>query len=316
MSREKRYNRKSWMLAAFVCVQAAVFLSGCGNKAPKEDTLHLGVMYSSDIVPLVMMKEKGMDSKYGFRLDMQVFSSAKDRDAALQAGKLDGVFTDYIGVCMYQNANLDVKITGSTDGDYVLLAGLGTGITSLEDAKGHSIAVSENTLIEYSLDYILEAKGFTDAYLDKQVVPRIPDRLEMIRNGKIDLGLLPEPFSILAAQSGALTLGSANEAGLYPAVSAFTQKSIEKKSDMIKKFYQAYDEAVDYINTTPLEEYEAAVIKGAGYPEELAGSIQLPVYRKNALPDTEDLEAAIAWAVKKRLCGAGLKPDALLGKLQ
>ncbi|WP_198018304.1 ABC transporter substrate-binding protein [Lacrimispora indolis] len=309
-------NRK--ILTLLLCGAAAALLGGCTGKAkaPVDTTVHLGVMYSSDIVPLTIITEQGLDKKYGFQLDMQVFSSAKDRDAALQAGKLDGVFTDFIGLCMYQNAELDVKATGCTDGDYVLLAGKDTGITSLEDASGKSIAISENTLIEYSLDYILNNAGLDDTYLDKQVVPRIPDRLEMLRNGKIDLVLLPEPFSTLAIKDGAVVLGSANTDGLYPAVSAFTKKAIDEKSDTLQKMYQAYDEAVDYLNNTPLKEYEAVIIKGAGYPEELTGAIKLPVYRKNELPKATDLQAAVEWAAKKGLCSPELKPDQLIGELK
>lgn len=309
-------NRK--ILTLLLCGAAAAILFGCTGKAktPVDTTVHLGVMYSSDIVPLTIITEQRLDKKYGFQLDMQVFSSAKDRDAALQADKLDGVFTDFIGLCMYQNAGLDVKATGCTDGDYVLLAGKDTGITSLDDAAGKSIAISENTLIEYSLDYILNNAGLDDTYLDKQVVPRIPDRLEMLRNGKIDLVLLPEPFSTLAIKDGAVVLGSANTDGLYPAVSAFTKKAIDEKSDTIQKMYQAYDEAVGYLNSTPLNEYEAIVIKGAGYPEELTGNIKLPVYRKNELPKADDLQAAVEWAAKKGLCSPDLKPDQLTEELK
>ncbi len=292
----------------------AVLLSGCSGKAANsaEGSIHLGVMYSSDIVPLTIITEQGLDKKHGIQLDMQVFSSAKDRDAALQAGELDGVFTDFVGLCMYQNAGLDVKATGCTDGDYVLLAGKDTGITSLSGAAGKSIAISENTLIEYSLDYMLNKAGFEDAYLDKTVVPRIPDRLEMLRSGKVDLVLLPEPFSTIAIKEGAVVLGSANTEGLYPAVSAFTQKAINEKSDAIEKLYLAYDEAADYLNSTPLKEYESLVIKGAGYPEELTGSIKLPVFRKNELPKMADLQAAIEWASKKGLCSSDLQPEQLL----
>lgn len=306
------------IITALLCAAAAMLLGGCGKRAEAlaDTSIHLGVMYSSDIVPLTIITEQGLDKKYGFQLDMQVFSSAKDRDAAFQAGKLDGVFTDFIGLCMYQNAGLDVRATGCTDGDYVLLAGKDTGITSLEEAEGKSIAISENTLIEYSLDYILNNAGLEDTYLDKQVVPRIPDRLEMLRNGKIDLVLLPEPFSTLAIKDGAAVLGSANTVGLYPAVSAFTKKAIDEKAGTLKKLYQAYDEAADYLNNTPLKEYEATVIKGAGYPEELAGSIKLPVYRKNELPKTENLKEAVEWAAKKGLCSPDLKPGQLIGELK
>lgn len=277
-----------------------------------DNVLHLGVMYSTDIVPLAILKDQKLDEQNGFTLDMQVFQSAKDRDAALQAGTLDGVFTDYIGMCIYQNSGLDVKITGVTDGDYVLLSAPGSGISDLTQAAGASIAISENTLIEYTLDYLLEEAGFASDYLEKTVVPRIPDRLEMLRAGQTPMGLLPDPFSTLASESGAVRIASANEYGLYPAVMGFLQSSIDGKKDTLKQFYAAYDAAVDYVNSTPLSEFEDVAISGAGFPEELKGKITLPEFRKDALPTQEALQSAIDWAAEKGLCGKSLKPAYLL----
>lgn len=295
----------------------SLILSSCANnesKKGKEDLaeLNIGVMYSADIIPLAVMQENDIDKKNSFELNMEVFSSAKDRDAALQAGELDGVFTDFIGVCMYQNAGIDVKITGSTDGDYQLVAGKNENVTSLDECKGKSIAISENTLIDYSLDYILEQKGYDSSYLEKVVVPKIPERVEMLSAGKIGMGLLPEPFATIAKNDGAVLLGSANELGLYPAVSAFLQSSIDKKSDVISNYYKAYDEAVDYVNKTDVSKLEDIIIEDAGFPESLRGSITLPEYRKNTLPKTEDLEKAIKWASKKQLCSESLKAEDLL----
>lgn len=287
-----------------------LLLCGCGER--EENALHIGVMYSADILPLALMKEQGMDRAHDFHLDMQVFSSAKDRDAALQAGELDGVFTDYIGACIYQNAGLDVRICGVTDGDYLLLASPGSGIDSLAAAAGHSVAISQNTLIEYALEYILGEEGYSPDYLKKELVPRIPDRLQMLREGKVDLVLLPEPFSTLALQEGAVALGSANTAHLYPAVSAFTETALEDKSEEIARFYEAYDEATGQLNALPAGEADPALLEAAGFPKEALGSVTLPHYRPSMLPPQEDLQRAIGWAAEQGLCSPDLDPQALL----
>ena len=295
-------------------VLLALSLAACAAKPAEPQALRIGVMYSSDIIPLAVIEDQKLDERHGFDLQMEVFSSAKDRDAALQAGELDGVFTDFVGVCIYQNAGLDVRVTGMTDGDYLLLAGKDTGIRSLADAAGGSIAISENTLIEYALDFLLEEDGYGADYLKKELVPRIPDRLELLRTGGVQLCLLPEPFATIAKRDGAALLGSANASGLYPAVSAFTGGALEKKADAIARFYAAYDEAVDYVNNTPVSEFEDVVIEGAGFPEELRGGIELPTFRKNALPDPADLQRAIDWAAAKGLCDGSLTPADLLGE--
>ncbi|WP_195282557.1 ABC transporter substrate-binding protein [Harryflintia acetispora] len=288
-----------------------LLLCGCGGR--EENALRLGVMYSADILPLALMKEQGMDQAHGFTLDMQVFSSAKDRDAALQAGELDGVFTDYIGVCIYQNAGLDVRITGVTDGDYLLLAAPGSGIGSLAGAAGQRVAISQNTLIEYALEYILGEEGYPPDYLKKELVPRIPDRLQMLRENKVELVLLPEPFSTLALQEGATALGSANTSHLYPAVSAFTGTALEKKGGEITRFYEAYDEAAGQLNALPAGEIDPALLEAAGFPKEAGVPATLPHYRPSALPSREDLQRAIGWAAERGLCSGDLSPDALLG---
>lgn len=285
-----------------------------GACAKKENTalntqkqvIRFGMMASTDVIPFVMMNENKLSDQYNFELDLQVFTSAKDRDAAFQAGELDGVITDYIGICLYQNAGFDVKITGITDGDYILLAGKNTGMTDVSQVKGKSIAISENTLIEYTLDTILEKNGLEATDVVKEVVPRIPDRLELLRNEQIDLGLMPEPFATLALSENAVLLGTANEFGLYPAVSAFSNEALEGKKEAIQNFYKAYNEAVDYLNQTDISEYEDTVIKAVGYPEEMAGTIEVKPFRTSTLPLEEEVLDAIGWASSKGLCESDL----------
>ena len=283
------------------------------NSAPKEKpVLRIGMMSSSDVIPYVLINENGLADKYNIKLDLEVFTSAKDRDAAFQAGELDGVLTDYIGVYMYQNAHFDVKITGITDGDYILLAGKNTGITDISQIKGKSIAISQNTLIDYTLDDILSNNNIASTDLVKEIVPRIPDRLELLRNDKIDLGLMPEPFATLELKDGAVNLGSANKFGLYPAVSAFSKKAIDAKPEAIRDLYKAYNEAVEYMNKTDIKKYEKTVIKAVGYPEEMIGKIEIKPFRKSELPPETEIKKAIKWASNKGLCNPDLAYDQMI----
>lgn len=284
-----------------------LIFGGCEGNTDTSDgsdepvVITMGMMPSSDLIPFVLINELGLNEDYNFVLELEVFTSAIDRDAAFQAGELDGVLTDYIAVAIYQNAGFDVKITGITDGDFILMAGKDTGITSVDELVGESIAISENTLIDYSLDYILTESGVDLDSVEREVVARIPDRLELLRNGQIDLGLMPEPFATLGLNSGAVYLKSANDVGLYPAVSAFSQAALDEKEEAIKELYMAYNEAVEYMNTTPISEYEATVIEAVRFPEEMAGQIELPEFRISTLPDQDALEKAIAWAVGRGL---------------
>lgn len=317
--------KKLRILSIFLIM--AILFTACSSKKESADVektasieetasstksvLRIGMMSSSDVIPFVLINENGLADKYNIQLDLQLFTSAQERDAAFQTGELDGVLTDYIGICMYQNAGFDVRITGITDGDFILMAGKNTGINNINEIKGKSIAISQNTLIDYTLDNILVNNNMSGDDIVKELVPRIPDRLELLRNDKIDLGLMPEPFATLALNDGAINLGSANEFGLYPAVSAFSKAALDEKEEAIHNLYIAYNEAVDYMNNTAIKEYEETVIKAVGYPEEMIEKIEVKAFRTSKLPSVEEVEDAIKWASDKGLCSDSLTYDQL-----
>ena len=113
----------------------------CGTQDKKDEetqlqTIRLGVMGSIDSVPLVIAKENGYFEEVGVDLNLQIFKAAKDRDAALQAGELDGVLADEVAISIYQNSGIDMRITGTTNGWFTLVAGKDSGVNSIEDLKG------------------------------------------------------------------------------------------------------------------------------------------------------------------------------------
>ncbi len=149
----------------------------------------------------------------------------------------------------------------------------------------------------------------------KSIVPAIPTRLEMLRTNKVDTALLPEPFATLAVKDGGLVLGSANEADIYTSITAFTQESIDNKGNEIKAFFKAYNEAVDYVNSTPISQYEDIIIKTVGYPEDMKGKIVLPKFKKNILPAEADIQAVIEWTKGNNLLNKELSPKDLINNI-
>ena len=304
-----------------ITTAAALTLSLTACSASKEtvsssnQTLNFGAMASVDTIPMVIAKEKGFFEKAGVVVNYQSFKNAKERDAAFQSGNLDGIIGDELAISLYQNADFNVKITGETDGDFMLIAGVNSGIKTLADLQGKSVAISEKTAIEYTLDTILEKSCIDPKAVKKAIVPAIPTRLEMLKNNKVDAALLPEPFSSLAIKDGGLLLESAAGLNAFSSVTAFSQKAIDSKSKEIKAFYKAYNEAVDYINSTPFSEYEDIIIKAVGYPENMKGSIKLPKFNKNKLPSEADVRSAIDWAVKNGLVTKKLEAKDLMSDI-
>ena len=270
--------------------------------------LTIGVMGSVDAIPLIIAKEKGYFEAAGVDVNVEVFKAAKDRDAALQAGELDGVACDEVAIAIYQNAGINMKITGVTDGQFALVAGANKGIKQVQDLSGKKIAISENTVIEYTLDKMLEEKGVDVAKVEKVAIPPMPTRLEMLNKGEVDAALMPNPFSDAAIKAGGSVIDKVDNTGMYIAVTAFKQETIDTKAKEIKAFYNAYNEAVNYLNKTAISDYEDTIIKVVGYPEDMKGNITLPKFRQNQLPKADEIQAVLDWSKEKGILAKEITP--------
>lgn len=297
------------ILCAAMIVSVVFAACGCNKEKDLKDEEHLkiGLTPAVDAIPYIIARDKGIFNKYGLKVDMEVFKSAADRDAAFQSSNIDGVLCDMVAVCLYRNAGFDVKITGVTDGDFILLASKQSGIKSINEVKGNKVAISENTIIEYTLDKILSKNGIGINQVEKVPVSSIPVRLEMLQHNKVQLALLPEPFSSMAIKQGAIVLDSAYKNSIFSNVIAFKTAIINEKASVIKKMNEAYNDSVKYLKENSIEKYQNEVIKFIGYPEDMKGSIILPDYRKAGLPADSELKSTIEWGEREHLLNKKLK---------
>lgn len=295
------------VMALAMTLALSVSMIACGNEkkedsSQKENTLlRLGVMGSIDAVPLVIAQEKGYFEEEGVNLDLQIFKAAKDRDAALQAGELDGVLCDEVAISIYQNSDIDMKITGTTNGFWTLVAGKDSGIASVADLKGKKVGISENTMIDYLADYIATENGIKASDIEKVAIPAMPARLEALKNNQIDAAILPAPFNDTAVADGGIEVTKIYNKDIMISVTGFLQNVIDNNAVAIKGFYNAYNKAIEFMNNNDIAEYEDVVISTVGYAEEMRGNIILPELKTNYLPAEENVQKVLDWSKNKGL---------------
>ena len=310
------------LVAGIIAISMLGALAGCEAKSEsevkKEETktetkemskLSFGAMGSIDIVPIVIANEKGYFKEEGLELDFQLFTAAKDRDAALQAGALDGLIADEIAMSIYQNSGIDMKITGQTNGAWTLVVGKDSGIEKLEDLKGKKMAISENTMIDYLSDYIAEENGVNASEIEKVAIPAMPARLEALRNKQVDAAILPAPFDDTAVADGGKGLETIDNADIMISAIAFSQDQIDNNEAAIKAFFTGYNKAVEYMKNTDIKEYEDTIIKTVGYSEDMKGNLVLPELQLNYLPNVEKVQAVFDWSKNKGIISKDLKAE-------
>lgn len=290
---------------------ALITLFACeGNSPEATDELTIGLMPSLDSFPVVLADYFGYFEDEGVTVNIEAFSSAADRDAAMQAGELNGATFDLVAVGLYIEAGFPIRVTGNTTGRFTLVAQ--DGITHISDLAGHDVVISEHTAIDFMLDEMVRAEGYETNYLNRVILGPIPGRMELLREGQASAALLPEPWATMAIMDGFVNITDTVELGMNPFVIAFSDETINELPEAIRAFYRAYNRAVDYINSNDLTDYFHIIVEEIGFSEQVADHLLLPTFTHNTLPSSDVLTAAINWLRSRDLISESITPDDLI----
>lgn len=309
------------LLTVFLILTLAACTGGTKSTTEAEKTstatkagqpLNIGIMPSNASIPLVLAKQNGYYEQEGVNVNIQLFKSAQDRNSAFQSGNLDGSISDLLAVALAKDGGFEVKATSQTNGSYKLVVNGKSDIKDIAGLKGKNIAISTNTVIEYSTDAILSDADVKPDEVNKIAVPQIPVRLEMLQNGNVDAATLPEPMASVAIGNGARLLKDSDTLDVNPEVIMFTQSSIDSKTEEIKAFYRAYNRAVEYAQKENVSNYMDVLIKEVSFPDSVRDVLVLPDFKKAALPSEKDCDSVIQWLKDKKLIKSTYKLDDLV----
>jgi NitT/TauT family transport system substrate-binding protein len=290
-------------------VLSAVLLSACGGAAPAQEapTLKIAVLPILDALPMYVAEAQGYFKDAGIAVEFLPVASAAERDQVVQAGQADGMINDLISTVLYNKDTQKIAIvrlarTASPDqAQYSIVASKDSGIAKPEDLKGVDIGISEGTVIAYTTDRLLEHAGLTRDEIKTTNVPRIPDRLQLLSEGKLQAANMPEPFATLAEQSGAVRViddRSLPEVGTSEI--SFLVNTLKSKPETVKKFLAAIDKATADINSNP-DKWNSLLSDKKLIAAPLIGKYALPRFPAATVPSEAQLKDVMAWMMEKGL---------------
>lgn len=300
------------------CVATLVACTNSKQADTSRETLRIGVMPSVDHLPLILGLEKHYFDSLGLDLELVHFSSPMERDAALQAGELDGTISDYTTVMLQNQKGLPVQMLFATNGMFELLVSPTAGLKSVAELKAKRVGLSSNTVIDFATDAILQSAGLQASDVEKVEVQKIPLRLEMLVNGELDAAVLPQPFVGLGLSRG-LTIpqyqtkyGTAS----FPITGlAIDTKQTKDKASAIEKLIAGYNQAVNYLNTTDVSEWAGIVAEKLKMDEGIVRSASFGTFAPARSPLAEDNPyRSIVGDVATWLAGKGLIPSSYQGE--
>lgn len=308
--------KKRFLLIFLLFLAALAFGAGCSTTEKKVDTanskldqtLKIGVLFIEDNLPFFLAEAEDRFTKAGLSVELVPFPSAVERDAAIQAGQIDGEAADIIAAGLLKKGGTDVRISSVTlgvtpaEGRFVLLGSPESNFKSAQDLNGVEIAISENTIIEYVADQLLAQNGLDKGSIKKIAVPKMPIRLQMLTNNQVKAALLPDPLASLAEKQGAKVIldDTKSVKNVSQVVLLFRKDSIDKKQAAIKGLLQVYAEAARDL-TTGAEKYRPLLLEKAKIPDPIKDSYKSPAFSAPQVPAKTDVMDVVAWMVDKKL---------------
>ncbi|MDK2866322.1 MAG: NitT/TauT family transport system substrate-binding protein [Clostridiales bacterium] len=287
---------------------ALVLFAGCagsdtneqGNQdAGQHEKLKIGVMSDVGAVPFFIASEKGFYEEAGVDVEIVVFKSALDRDAALQTGNLDATMADMLSIIFYNDADLPVKMVAQTDGDYLMITSPDLTIASFNQLASASVGVSSNTVIDFATDYIAKQQGISQR-IQPIAIPQMPVRLEMLKSGKLKAATLPEPLASTAMIDGGEVIGTMSTYGLSPGILVFSD-ALASDEAVSKAIFKAYNDAAAWLNDNGSDAIYDRLVEVLGFSEVLRNTSVLPTYKAIAAPDSVTFEITSDWMYERGL---------------
>lgn len=270
-------------------------------------TVRVGLLPIEDALPFYIAEEEELFKAEGLTVVLKQFSSAKERDAAFQAGELDVIVTDPITSIIQVDKGLKLKIIAlllgeyPEDGVFYLLAPPNTNydINSISE-----VAVSTNTIIEFVTDQLLKFKGLNPEDIVKKDVPKIPVRYQLLIEGKVEAATLPDPWGSLALKNGARLLASDLEVEKPITISVLVARGDwlkdPKNREAVGKLVKALNKALEKYKENP-EAYRSLVEEKLWIPEELKGEYLVKWRGEITSYPRENFELVESWLLSKGL---------------
>jgi NitT/TauT family transport system substrate-binding protein len=292
----------AWMLAV-----TALLLAGCAPAKPEDNKLKIALIPVLDVLPVFVAEQNGYFAEQGIQVEGVPVKSAQERDVLIQTGQADGMLTDLISNALLNKDKTRVKAVYTSRRPYPdapvfrILAGPDTAINVPADLKGIPIGISQNTVIEYLTDRMLEAEGLQKAEIAGLEVSAIPVRFEQLIKGNIQAATLPDPLAQGAIAAGARpVVDDSKYPQLSQSVLSFSTDVLASKPNTVRKFLVAWEKAVKELNAHP-EKYQDLLIEQGRVPQSIQGSYRMPPFPERGVPAADEVADVIRWMRDKGL---------------
>jgi NitT/TauT family transport system substrate-binding protein len=276
---------------------------------PRETTLKMGLLPILDVLPFYVADQAGYFADEGLNVELVPVSSALERDQLTLAGQIDGVLNDLVSTGIFNQDQARLQIVAMSRRAYPgspqfrILAAPNSGITTPEDLKGVEIGISENSVIHYIAQRILEHEGLNASDLAFRAEPNIAVRFQLLMEGTLKAACLPDPMGQAAIQGGAILIAddtSLVDTEFSQSVLSFRTEIVQKEPDAVKAFLRAWMHAADDINANP-DAYRDLWLEKTSVPDSVKDTYVLPPFPTYEITQPLAWDDTMQWLVDQKI---------------
>jgi NitT/TauT family transport system substrate-binding protein len=298
-------------------------VGGCTEKPqPRSDDgiqaepqpIRIGVLPTEDALPLWVAEQRGLFGAAGIDVEIVTFQAAQERDAAFSSGSIDAYMGDIIASSMLEAGGSPVSLAtvmlgaAPEQGRFGIVARPGSKAATLTDLADVAIGTASATNHAYVGDKLKAAAGVFAQRVKKEIVPKVPVRLELLMNGKLEAAALPEPLLSLAQNQGAVLVADDTKGeNLTQTVLGVSDEYLAMPGGMVTvgRLLDVWDEAVDVVNADP-NAWRALLVEKARLPEPIKDTYAVNEYPKAQQPTEQMVGPVLEWMRAKGLLKSDL----------
>jgi NitT/TauT family transport system substrate-binding protein len=247
-----RKGVKAAALAAVMAVAAACGGGGGADAGPTGITVNI-VPFTPNAV-LFLAMEKGIFARHGIEVELQQAASPVPVVASLVAEQADFGFVTTPVLINANREGTPIKCVAPVDGQIsperdasALVAAAGSGIDSLDDLAGKSVAVVQLASINLiGAKKLIEDAGATGTEYIAMPFPQMPQALA---DGRVDAAVITSPYLETALGAGAVPLAHPSS-DLFPNGTVYcyaaTAGYLAENPQVAQGFHDAMAEAIRY----------------------------------------------------------------------
>ena len=276
-------------------------------QAAEKQPLRIALLPILDSFPFYVAEKKGYFNDSRLKVKAIPVGSGLERDQLMQAGETDGMLNEIITSANFNRDKVQVKIVAiarKAFPDYPLfriLAAPGSSIDSATKLAGQTMGISKNTIIEYVTDRLLAAEGIPKDRVEMRSIPVIPERFQLLMQGRVQAATLPDPLAKSAMVAGArLIVDDSTHSQYSLSILTFSLQTLEQRSEEVRQFLMAWDQAAADINADP-DAYRSLLLEKIRVPKNVQQIFKIPVYPRKEVPSKIQWMDVMDWMVNRGL---------------